>query len=121
MTTATDSSTGWRPADTLENRLRLVRAEKKLSQRSAAEAVGITQREWQSMEEGRAARRVDVKVRRIAMALGVDRDWLMWGGQLNEEGPLDPISGGSEEASSKGNWSTVAGLRVAFPPLRAAS
>lgn len=37
------------------------------------------------MELGRATRRVDVKVRQIAMALGVDRDWLMWGGPLAPE------------------------------------
>ncbi|OZE98180.1 helix-turn-helix domain-containing protein [Rhodococcoides fascians] len=82
MTTAAERVSGWRPTDTLENRLRLVRAEKKLSQRAAAELIGISAREWQSMEEGRAARRVDLKVAKIAEAMGVDREWLMWGGNL---------------------------------------
>lgn len=59
-----------------------MRAEKGLSQREAAAAIGITQREWQGMEGGRAARHVDQKVAKIAATLGVDRDWLMWGGVL---------------------------------------
>lgn len=86
MTTAAVNGTntsGWRPVDSLENRLRLIRAEKKLSQRAAAELIGITQREWQIMEDGRAARRIDQKVAKIAATLGVDRDWLMWGGALD--------------------------------------
>lgn len=72
---------------TIANRLVLVRNERGLSQRAAAAMCGITFGEWQGMESGRATRRLDMKVRQIAMALGVDRDWLMWGGALEQEKP----------------------------------
>ncbi|QCG77778.1 immunity repressor [Gordonia phage Reyja] len=60
-----------------------------LTMKQAAERVGtdvITERGWQSIEEGRSPRQLDVKVKRIALALGVDRDWLMWGGPLGNDG-----------------------------------
>ncbi len=85
MTVSTEINSGWVPSDSLANRLVLVRLDRKLTQRGAAEQCGITFGEWQGMELGRATRRVDVKVRQIAMALGVDRDWLMWGGPLAPE------------------------------------
>ena len=73
--------------DSLANRLILVRSERRLSQRAAADECGLTFGEWQGMESGRGTRRLDLKIRQIAMALGVDRDWLMWGGPLNDETP----------------------------------
>lgn len=59
---------------------------------------GITFGEWQGMESGRATRRLDMKVRQIATALayGVDRDWLMWGGPLNDETPPPNPGEGSD-------------------------
>ncbi len=51
------------------------------------------------MEDGRTPRRMDLKVRQIAMAFGVDRDWLMWGGELAPEGDGGPI--GSVATSDK--------------------
>lgn len=102
--------------------MRLVRAEKKLSQREAAETIGITQREWQGMEEGRAARRIDVKVAKIALAFGVDRDWLMWGGPLVDPNPETPddLTGGSEGVNSTESWSTTPENVVAISFPRAA-
>ncbi|WGH20067.1 immunity repressor [Gordonia phage Tarzan] len=88
MTRATETG-GWRPSDSLANRVRLIRAEMGLTMKQAAERVGtdvITERGWQSIEEGRSPRQLDVKVKRIALALGVDRDWLMWGGPLGNDG-----------------------------------
>lgn len=70
----------WRPEDTLASRLLLVRHELHISQREAAERTGLTFGEWQSMENGAAARGLDRKVSAIASGLGVDRNWLMWGG-----------------------------------------
>ncbi|SID46392.1 Uncharacterised protein [Mycobacteroides abscessus subsp. abscessus] len=99
MTVMTEAHVGWVPSDSLANRLVLVRQERKLSQRAAADQCGLTFGEWQSMELGRAARRVNVKVRQIAMALGVDRDWLMWGGPLAPEDDADPT--GSAATSDK--------------------
>ena len=69
---------GWVPDDSLAHRLVLVRLQLGLSQREAALRCGVTYGEWQSMELGRAARALDVKVAKISDALGVDRDWLMW-------------------------------------------
>ena len=47
----------WRPVDTLGIRVKLTRMSLGISQQEAADAIGITAREWQSLEEGRAARR----------------------------------------------------------------
>ncbi len=73
---------GWIPADTLGTRLVLVRRQLGLTQRAAADKCGLTFGEWQSIEDGRAARGLDVKIARISLALGVDRAWLAWGGPL---------------------------------------
>ena len=88
MTTETAQS--WVPEDNLANRLVLVRRALKMTQREAADAAGLTFGEWQSLEDGRAARGLDVKVARISAALRVDRDWLMWGGPLTNAGGPPP-------------------------------
>lgn len=82
----------WRPADTLANRFKLVRAELGLSQREFGERVGIPASQVQSIEDGKSPRGLDVKVKKIALGLGVDRDWLMWGGSLGE----GPDNGGPD-------------------------
>lgn len=99
MTVTTERASGWVPTDSLANRMALVRRERKLSQRAAAETCGLTFGEWQGIEDGRNTRRIDMKVRQIAMALGVDRDWLMWGGPLAPEDDADPT--GSAATSDK--------------------
>ncbi len=60
-----------------------------ITQSEMAERAGIPVHQIQSIEDGRAARGLDVKVKKIALALGVDRQWLMWGGELvpDPEGP----------------------------------
>lgn len=78
----------WRPADTLANRLLVMRHQLRLSQREAASRSGISFGEWQSMENGAAARSIDVKVAKIAEAFRVDRDWLMWGQALGNNYPV---------------------------------
>lgn len=70
---------GWIPEDTLADRLFRVRRKLGLSQREAATMTGVPYGSWQSMEDGRQARALDVKVTQISEALGVDRNWLMWG------------------------------------------
>lgn len=80
----------WRPHDTLSNRLVLLRHERDLSQKEASFRTGVSYGVWQGMEIGRDTRSVDKAVAKIAAALGVDRDWLMWGGPL--AGPGDPSS-----------------------------
>jgi transcriptional regulator with XRE-family HTH domain len=92
---STDTAGAWRPTDTLGARLILLRRELGLSQRDAADRAGIPFGQWQGMEDdGRQPRGLDVKVARIAVAFGVDRDWLMWGGPLSGGSP-NPTPGGS--------------------------
>lgn len=79
------------PADTLPLRLVQMRHELGLSQRDAAARCGITFGEWQSMEAGRSARSLDIKVAKISAALGYDRDWLMWGAETGN--PTPPANG----------------------------
>lgn len=67
------------PKSTVGTRVRDARLEAGLSQREAAEACGLTYGEWQSIEAGRRAGQLDVKVDKIASGLGYDRNWLMWG------------------------------------------
>ena len=86
MTTATLGN-AWRPSDNLANRLRLVRMDLELSQRQAAERSGITARVWQNAEDGRAVRSQHAVIGAIALALGVDQEWLEHGGPLNAESP----------------------------------
>lgn len=75
----------WTPADTLANRLLLVRNTTGLSQRAFALKVGVSYGVIQGMENGRSPHRHDAAVQKIVDALGVDRDWLMWGGPLKKE------------------------------------
>ncbi|WP_109557403.1 helix-turn-helix domain-containing protein, partial [Mycobacteroides abscessus] len=108
MTSATLPAQGWRPADRFGHRVKLVRAELNITQKEAAERCGVTPREWQNMEDGRTPRRMDLKVRQIAMAFGVDRDWLMWGGELAPEG-----DGGPTGAAATSDKSSCFNKRVA--------
>jgi len=90
----------WRPADSLATRFKLVRLELGMSQREFGDRVGIPAHQIQSIEDGKAGRHLDVKVKKIALALGVDRDWLMWGGSLGE-GPIDGGPDGGESGADQ--------------------
>jgi hypothetical protein len=72
------------PEDTLALRVLIARHERGLSQRAAAEMCGLTYGEWQSIEDGRGVRQLDVKVAKIAQGLRYNRDWIMWGGPLRK-------------------------------------
>lgn len=90
MSTTTQQEAGRRiPRDTLALRVRIAREELGLSQRAAAAQCGLTFGEWQSIEAGREARGLDHKVARIATGLDYDRDWLMWGGPLDDGSHTD--------------------------------
>jgi transcriptional regulator with XRE-family HTH domain len=73
----------WRPEDTLATRLYVMRKQMGLSQREAALKTGVPFGTWQGMEEGRGTRHIAVHVQKICAQLGVDREWLMWGGPLD--------------------------------------
>jgi transcriptional regulator with XRE-family HTH domain len=108
---STETVGAWRPTDTLGARLILLRRELGLSQRDAAVRAGIPFGQWQGKEDdGRQPRGLDVKVARIAVAFGVDRDWLMWGGPLSG-GTSGPTPGGSVHNPREGG--ARFGLRLA--------
>lgn len=73
------------PHDSLANRLLLIRSELGLSQREAADACSVGYGSWQSWENGAAPRDAVRQLTRVADRLGIDRDWLMFGGTLRPE------------------------------------
>lgn len=81
------------PRDTLSNRLFLVRRELGLTHREAEVLTGVGRGSWQSWESGRSPRDEVRKLTRVADALHIDRDWLMFGGPLRPEDaePVPPV------------------------------
>jgi transcriptional regulator with XRE-family HTH domain len=80
------------PADSLANRLVLVRRELGLSQREAAQRCGVGFGSWQSWENGSAPRNALRDLAAVAHRLNVDREWLMFGGALRAEvEPAPPV------------------------------
>lgn len=72
-----------RPADTFSNRLLLTRAlAGHLSIREAADQTGLNREAWRDWERGRRPRDILDVCRRIADALDVDHEWLLFGGPL---------------------------------------
>lgn len=79
---------GRRPADTFANRLLLARVlAGHLSIREASEAAGLNREAWRDWEHGRRPRDILDACRRIADALDVDHDWLLFGGPLSPAAP----------------------------------
>lgn len=70
----------WVPTDTFGSRLLLVRAELHLSCEEAASKCGLKAPTWNTWERGSSPRNMAAVVDAIHQGLGVDRDWLMWGG-----------------------------------------
>lgn len=96
MTTAVNRGNSNRPSDSLPLRLVMLRHESgRLSQREAAMRCGITPRVWQGMEEGRSTNDLLGILKRIADEFQYDREWLTWGGPLEQENPRpdDPNGG----------------------------
>jgi transcriptional regulator with XRE-family HTH domain len=89
MTTQTTGSArrGWVPRDTFAARLVLVRADHGLTQEQAAGACGLNRATWRLWEAGGSPRNMAEVVARISEGLGVDRDWLLWGGPLVGDRP----------------------------------
>lgn len=76
------------PADTYAHRLMLARAHAgNLSIREAAERAGLNYASWANWEQGTRSRTLVEDVQAISEALGVDRDWLMYGGPLTRVPP----------------------------------
>lgn len=75
---------GWVPSDTFATRLLVARTQKGMTQQQAADACDINRATWALWEAGSSPRNMAVVVAKIATGLGVDRDWLLWGGPLRE-------------------------------------
>lgn len=86
-----DTRRGGIPTDSFANRLMLARAfAGHLSIREAADLCGIGRGAWTNWEKGaRPADIIDVATE-VADKLGVDRDWLLFGGNLSQEGGKTP-------------------------------
>ena len=72
----------WVPGDTFAARLILLRRELGLTTDELADLCGIKRATWSTWERGAAPRKMGAVVAQIALATGVSRDWLMWGGPL---------------------------------------
>lgn len=76
------------PIDTFAARLILARHDAgQLSQRDAAERCGLNYASWSNWEGGMRPRDLIDVVEQIATGLGIDRDWLLFGGSLAKPGP----------------------------------
>jgi transcriptional regulator with XRE-family HTH domain len=95
MTTTTGEERGIDPAaqgrgkipqDSFEARLILVRLHAgNLTIEKAAARCGLLNQNWSNWERGIKPRDKEDTVRRISEGLGIDREWLMWGGPLAPE------------------------------------
>lgn len=67
------------PPDTFATRLVAVRRALHLNQEDAAALCAVKASTWATWELGRSPRNMAAVVEQIHRALGVSRDWLMWG------------------------------------------
>lgn len=71
------------PRDTFEHRLMLARSHAgRLSIQDAAAKVGVKHQSWSNWERGIRPRDIIDVAELISEKLGIDRDWLLFGGQL---------------------------------------
>lgn len=79
------------PEDTFALRLKVVRMSLGLTQSEAAERCELDDGSWSNWERGKKPRGMDAVVESICRGLGVDRDWLMWGGPLRTGSFSSPL------------------------------
>lgn len=70
------------PEDSFGIRLVAIRTYLKLTQAEIAARCDLDDGSWSNWERGAKPRGMDGIVAKISKSLGVDRDWLMWGGPL---------------------------------------
>jgi transcriptional regulator with XRE-family HTH domain len=70
------------PADTFSHRLLLARAELHLTIEQAAAKCGLLSQSWGQWERGSTPRDIVDVVEAVVEGLGIDRDWLLYGGPL---------------------------------------
>ena len=77
------------PKDTFASRLILVRHELEMTVDQVSQLCGVPSATWSTWERGARPRDRADAVRKIAVATGYDRDWLMWG--EDREGSRDLV------------------------------
>lgn len=100
----------WVPRDTFSSRLRQVRNELGLKVEEMAATCGFPMPTYNSWERGRRPHKLDEVVRKIVDATGVDRDWLMWGGDVGREGGIP-----SSRWKTRSTFGDIAGSLCASP------
>lgn len=94
------------PVDSFAARLKLARLDAgNLTIREAAARCGLNFASWSNWEGGMAPRRIDRVAQKISDTLGIDRDWLLYGGPLAKEN--EDRSAHAEEAAGIPNSSYV--------------
>lgn len=96
MSTPT-TGVGWIPEDTFAARLLLARRHLNISVKEAAERCHLHYATWSTWERGSTPQNYPEIVLRVAEGLGVDRDWLAWGGPL----PATPLTVGGTSVTFK--------------------
>lgn len=96
------------PSDTFATRLLIARSQRDMTQQQAADACGINRATWALWEGGSSPRNMADVVMKIAAGLGVDRDWLLWGGPLShpsgpDRGPGLAVSPITERYTRRGS------------------
>lgn len=79
---AVKTGSGDIPADTFAARLVLARMHVGLTIQDAAARCGLLNQSWSNWERGRVPRDLLDVVEAISEGLGIDRDWLLFGGPL---------------------------------------
>ena len=74
--------TEWIPDDTFGGRLMLLRHQLGLTTEEIAERCDLKTPTWSTWERGAIPRGMNAVVAKIALATGVSRNWLMWGGPV---------------------------------------
>jgi hypothetical protein len=77
-------ATTWVPLDTFGTRLILLRRHLQVSVDEISPKCGQSPHTWATWERGATPRNMATVVAAISASVGVDRDWLMWGGPLSE-------------------------------------
>ena len=88
--TTTAETFAWRPSDSIANRVLLTRNSLGLNQKDFCALTGVTRGKLQGLESGRHPHDETAMLARIALATGVDREWLAFGGDLGTKNPPDP-------------------------------
>jgi transcriptional regulator with XRE-family HTH domain len=91
--------TEWVPEDTFGGRLMLLRHQLGLTTEEIADRCDLKTPTWSTWERGATPRNMSAVVAKVALATGVSRAWLMWGGPLS-----DPSSRPSDSLGQAGSW-----------------